>query len=48
MLILLKSVIWLAWLVMGLITLLSGDISRTSYACAWVLSLVYMLFDVLK
>ena len=48
MLILLKSVIWLAWLVMGLITLLSGDISRTSYACAWVLALVYMLFDALK
>ena len=42
----LKSVLWLAWLVVGLLTLLSGDISRTSYACAWVLSLVYMLIDI--
>lgn len=48
MLILLKSVIWLGWLIVGLITLLGGDISRTSYACAWAVALVYMLFDVLS
>lgn len=48
MLILFKSVLWLAWVVVGLITLLTGDVSRTSYACAWVLALVYMLLDILS
>ena len=48
MLILFKSALWLAWVVVGLITLLTGDISRTSYACAWVLALVYMLLDILS
>lgn len=48
MLILFKSVIWLGWLIVGLLTLLSGEISRTAYACSWVLALVYMLFDILK
>lgn len=42
-----KAILWLAWLAVGLITVLEGDISRTSYACAWVLALVYMLFDIL-
>ncbi len=46
--ILFKSVLWLAWVVVGLLTLLEGDISRTSYACAWVLALMYMLLDILS
>lgn len=46
--IILKSVLWLAWLVVGLITLLEGDISRTSYACAWFTALVFMFFDILS
>lgn len=47
MLIVLKSILWLAWLAVGLLTLLEGDISRTSYACAWIVALVYMLIDIL-
>ena len=48
MLILFKSIIWLAWVIVGLITLLSGEISRTAYACSWFMALVYMFFDILS
>ena len=47
MLILFKSVIWLGWLILGLLTLLSGDISRTAYACSWVVALMHMALDIL-
>lgn len=48
MMILFKSVLWLGWLIVGAFTLLGGDISRTAYACAWVVALVYMLLDILS
>ena len=33
---------WLFWFVVGLLTLIKGDISRLSYACVWVVMLAYM------
>lgn len=42
-----KAALWLAWLALGLVTMLKGDISRTSYACVWVTALTYMLLNML-
>ena len=43
-----KAIIWLLWLALGLVVLIRGDISRTSYACVWVLLLMDMLLDMLE
>ena len=40
--------IFLVWLVIGILTLMSGDISKLSYLCVWVLMLVSTLENALK
>lgn len=48
MLILFKAVGLIGWVVVGLLTLLSGEISRTAYACPWVVAVMYMFFDIMS
>lgn len=40
--------IFLVWLVIGILTLMSSDISKLSYLCVWVLMLVSTLENTLK
>lgn len=40
--------IFLVWLVIGILTLMSSDISKLSYLCVWVLMLVSTLENAFK
>lgn len=40
--------LFLAWLAIGILTLMSSDISKLSYLCVWVLMLVSTLENTLK
>lgn len=40
--------LFLAWLAIGILTLMSSDISKLSYLCVWVLMLVSTLENALK
>ena len=44
----LKAVIWLAWLALGVLVLIRGNISRTSYAIVWATMLMQMLLDMIE
>lgn len=40
--------IFLVWLVIGILTLISSDVSKLSYLCVWVLMLVSTLENAFK
>ena len=43
-----KAILWLAWLALGMLVLIRGDISRASYALVWGVMLMYMLLDMME